>query len=208
MKIRSLTFTVLFGLSLCANAEGFFVAGDFGLNLFPNWTDRADGAAYAAGLAYSSTSQPTVSLGLSVNAGQWINGVLGWEIGYDNLGNVTGYTTAGSNYTYAIGNSYQFGATAYHADALIGLGSGLFGKVGMYNATTQLSIPGLTISPDKSSGIYYGIGVRYFSDDTEHFAFRIGVDVYPKVKFNELSDFTQSSSETITKIYLGEDYTF
>ena len=208
MKLRILIFTLFSGLSLGTSAEGYFVGGDIGLNIFPSWVDRADTAEYGAGAAYSITSQPALSFGLGINAGQWINHVLGWEVGYDNFGSVTGYTTTGGNYAYAIGNSYQFASAAYHAEALLGSNSGLFAKVGLYNATTQLAISHLSISPDKSSGIFFGMGGRYYSDDSEHFAFRIGVDIYPKVKFSDLSDFTKTTSETITKIYLGEEYIF
>lgn len=208
MNIRILTFTLLVGLSLGARAEGYFIGGDFGLNVFPNWADRGDSAAYNAGLAFSSTSQSTVSYGLGINAGQWMSQYFGWEIGYNNLGSVTGYTTAGDSYGNVYGNSYKYASTASHAEALVGSSSGLFGKVGLYSASTQLTIPNLTISPTSSSGMYFGIGGRFYSDDSDHFAFKFGIDIYPKVKFSDLSDFTKTTNETITKIYLGEDYIF
>jgi hypothetical protein len=208
MKKRFFTIALLFGLSLGASAQEYFIGGDIGLNKFPNWADQADSAEYRAGAAYSSTSQSIFSVGLGIIAGQWVNQVYGWEVGYDNFGSVTGYTTAGSNYAYAIGNSYQFASTAYHAAVIFGSSRSLFGKVGIYDATTQLTIQSMTISPDKSSGIYFGIGGRYYSNDSEQFSFRIGLDIYPKVQFSELSDFTKSTSETITKLYLGEDYNF
>jgi hypothetical protein len=208
MKIRILKLILFFMLSIDARAEGYFVSGDLDLNIFPSWADRADNAAFQAGLAFSSTSQSVVSFGPGLNAGQWVNQLWGWEIGYSNFGNVTGYTTAGNSYGNVIGNSYQYATTASHAEALVGSSSGFFGKVGVYNASTHLAITNLTIPPQSNSGFYFGIGARYLSNDSDHFAFRFGIDIYPKVKFTDLSDFSKNTSETITKIYLGEDYIF
>ena len=209
ITIRTLIYTVLVGFSLGVQAEGYFVSGDFDVNKFPNWSDVADNADYGQGAASSSTSQSTVSFGLGINVGQWVNQIFGWEIGYNDFGSVTGYTTACCNsYGSVVGNSYKYTATASHAEVLVGSSSGLFGKVGLYSASTQLTIPTLTIFQLRNSGIYFGIGGRYFSDDSEHFAFRLGIDVYPKVKFTDISDFTRTTSETITQIYFGEDYIF
>jgi hypothetical protein len=108
----------------------------------------------------------------------------------------------------AIGNTYNYATTVSHAEALVGSSNGLFGKIGVYDASTQLAIPTLTVPPNRSSGAYFGIGGRYFSDDSDHFAFKFGFDIYPRVKFTDLSNFSKSSNETITKIYLGEDYIF
>ena len=208
MKIKNLAFALLLGLSQGARADGFFINGDFGLNVFPNRADTANALVYQAGAAYSSSSQSTTSFGYGVNAGQWMSRRFGWEIGYADFGNVTGYSSFGNNFGNSFGVSYKYASTASHAAVLAGSSSGLFGKIGFYKASTQLSIPGQTISPHSSSGIFLGIGGRYPSDSSDRWAYRFGIDVYPGMKFTDLSDSSTATSGTITKIYLGEDYTF
>ena len=208
MKIRILTFALLAGLSLGARAEGFFINGDFGLNVFPNRADSANNLVYQAGAAYSSSSQSTTSFGFGVDVGQWLNQRFGWEIGYADFGNVTGYSSFGNSFGNSFGVSYKYASTTSHVEVLAGSSSGLFGKMGFYNASTQLSIPGQTISPHSSSGMLFGIGGRFPSDHLDHWAYRFGIDVYPRIKFTDLSDSTKATSGTITKVYLGEDYTF
>lgn len=208
MKINILTFVLLLGLSPSARAEGFFINGDFGLNVFPNRADAANAIVYQAGAAYSSSSQSTTSFGYGVDVGQWLNRRFGWEIGYADFGNVTGYSSFGNNFGNAFGISYKYASTAAHAEILAGSSSGLFAKVGFYNASTKLSIPGQTISPHSNTGMIFGIGGRYPSDHLDRWAYRFGIDVYPRIKFTDLSDSSKATSGTITKIYLGEDYTF
>ena len=208
MKAKLLTFLLLVGLFPGARAEGYFVSGDFGLNIFPNWGDSVNSAVYGAGFTYSSTSQSITSFGLGINVGQWVNQRFGWEIGYDDFGSVTGHSTYGYNFGNSFGTSYKFSLTASHAEVLVGSSSGLFGKAGFYNASTQLTSPGQTISPHGNSGMLFGIGGRYFSESSNHLAYRFGIDLYPKVKFTDLSDYSKTTNKNVTKIYLGEEYTF
>lgn len=208
MKKKVVALALLLGLSAGAHAEGFFINGDFGLNVLPNRSDAANALVYQAGAAYSSSSQSTTSFGYGVDVGQWVSQRFGWEIGYANFGNVTGYSSFGNNFGSSFGVSYKYAATASHAEVLVASNSGLFGKVGLYNASTQLSIPGQTISPQHCSGMFFGIGGRFPSGHLDHWAYRFGIDVYPGIKFTDLADSSKGSSATITKIYLGEDYTF
>jgi hypothetical protein len=208
VNINILTFLLLVGSSLGARGEGYFVTGDLGLNVFPNWVNAANSAVYRAGYTYSSTSQSKTSFGLGVNVGQWMNQGFGWEIGYADFGSVTGYSTFGGNFGNSFGTSYKFALTASHAEILMGSSSGLFGKVGFYDASTQLTSPGQSISPHRNSGVLLGIGGRYISDYSDHLAHRFGIDLYRRVKFTDLSDYSKVTSGTITKIYLGEEYTF
>ena len=208
MKTKVVALALLLGLSTGARAEGCFINGDFGLNAFPNRADSANAVVYQAGAAYSSSSQTTTSFGFGVDVGQWVSQRFGWEIGYADFGNVTGYSSFGNSFGSAFGISYKYASTATHVELLAGSNSGLFGKVGFYNASTQLSIQGQTISPKGSSGMFFGIGGRYPSDRLDHWAYRFGIDVYPRIKFTDLADSSKATSGIITKIYLGEDYTF
>ena len=207
-NIRILAFALLAGLSLGVRAEGYFVSGDFGLNVFPNWEDAANNAVYRAGYAYSSTSQTKTSFGLGINVGHWINPILGWQFGYDDFGSVTGYMSYGNYFGNSFGTSYKFALTALHAEVLVKSSSGLFGKIGFYNASTQLTSPGQTISRHSSSGMLLGLGGRQSLDNSDHLSYRFGVDFYPRVGFTDPFDFSKTTSGTITKIYLGQDYTF
>lgn len=215
--MKKIVAAILLGcFALSAQAEGGYVGVGIGSVVYPNWVDVANSTAISAGFSSARTEQNAGSLGFEIYSGQWFSDNIGYEIGYADLGSITGnQTLSGPSATY----TYKYSATALHVSVLGGVTVGkhkLFGKVGIFNASTKLqenaAIPSLSRTysasfSDSSSGLVVGAG--YTSSITDKLISKLEFDVYNGVKF--ANDFTPTKtvdSKNLMKLFFGLGYEF
>jgi opacity protein-like surface antigen len=173
---------VFLSCAFTAYAEGFFIGGAVGIVIYPNYTTDTSNWLIDAGASYASVKQNKGSFTLDFHGGQWVNKSLGWEAGYTDLGSVDGSYT--SNLTFPGANgTYKYSASASHLAALggtpLGLGR-LFGKIGLFSASTHLSDP-FGSQNESSTGLLLGGG--YELSLTPNLAGRAGINLFNGVKF-------------------------
>jgi len=202
-KMKKILAIVLLSATFTAHAEGFSIGGDIGMVTYPDYTSDIQTLWLGPN---SSVSQNLVSATLDIHGGQWINDYFGWEVGFADLGSVSG------SYNSAIVNgSYKYSAAALHVAALGGipLGKGkLFGKAGLFSATTKLEdncfvcIPSQTLS---STGLMIGGGYELWF--TPHISGRVGLNLYNGVKFINEATYA-AESKSMLQAAVGANFTF
>ncbi|HLP99115.1 MAG TPA: hypothetical protein VK149_11785 [Sideroxyarcus sp.] len=215
MKSKSLAivFGGLLGFSVASQAAGLFVGGGLGVIAYPNWTDKLTSGALAAGATFAATDQEASGVGAGIRVGQWVSDNLGWEVGYSDLGSVTGHTGATFAGTAEMG-TWKFSATAAHLAMLGGVKfnrSSLFGKIGVHSSSTKLEgdyVVGNGTYSRSASGTGLLIGGGYIFPFTENLYGRAAIDIFNGVKFTDPLVFANSTKETLTKISFGLDYRF
>ncbi len=191
-----------------AMAEGFFIGADAGTVTYPDYTNEITSGLMANGALFASSTQNAGSFTFGVHGGQWVNQNFGWEAGYTDFGSVTG--TFNSN---ILSGTYKYSASALYASALGGipLGRGkLFGKAGLFSATTKLSGnvfgAGILAPADQSStGLLLGGG--YELAFTNQISGRAGVNLYNGVKFSNVWSGVVES-KTLVQVGVGVNFTF
>jgi OmpA-like transmembrane domain len=189
-----------FCVASAASAQGMYFGADVGTVRYPDYS--SDLAAVYGGPA----SQETHGLSVGIHVGQWITDSLGWEVGYNDFGNVNG------NY-YAVGGSYQYSASAMHVAVMGGapIGAGkLFGKLGLYFADTTLDdycglcsyIPSQTVS---SSGFLLGVGYEFWV--TPAFSVRAVLNLYDGVSFVDVASYGIDNRNMVQPT-IGMNYSF
>lgn len=209
MKKNILVLALLSAIATPTLAEGGFIGGDIGLVLgYPNRTGETASGLSAAGATSLSVTQKVSSIAFDLRGGQWITEQLGWEIGYDALGNVDGsWTSTGST----TGN-YKYSASAYHFVALGGIpmgGGKLYGKAGVFSASVKedaSNTAGFSASNTQSStGLLLGGGYEWSLSDK--LAGHTGIDLFNGVKFHDFSN-NKTENKTLVQISVGVDYKF
>jgi len=202
-----------------AVAEGFFIGAEGSLVVYPNWAKEIKDTIVSWGYTSYTSTQLAAGIGAGIHGGQWVNDNFGWEVGYSDLGETTGDFSA---YDFAMGNfSYDWNASAsaLHALVLGGIKFGrnkVFGKIGLYQASTKVELvdttpgaPGSTrVYSNKNSGLQIGGG--YVFSFTSHLSGSVGLSILSGVKFADLptANMNKARSENLTKLAVGLDYMF
>lgn len=214
MKNQILFAALLGSISLGAQAGSIFAGGSLGVLKNPNWADAANQYMVSGGAASSKTEQNAASLGLTLRGGYWLNDNFGVEGGLISLSEAKGtITTTGTG--YAGTSTYSYTTGGLYASALGGfkIGKGtLYGKAGLFNASTELktttTIPGATASTTKASsnGLIFGAG--YSIRVINHLSIRPELTIMSGVKFKNIDDAKPDEKKTLTQFSIGADYVF
>jgi hypothetical protein len=196
-----------------ASGNGFFAGGSLGLVKNPNWVDSANQYMVANGAASSDTKQNAASLSIGVRGGYWLNDYFGVEGGFVSISEAKGtVTTTGS---IAGTTTYSYTTGALYATALGGLPLGkgkLFGKAGLYSASTKLAgtttVAGMTVSSPTASNTGLLVGGGYAIHVLNHLSIRPEFTLYNGVKFNNLDTSKPSESKNLYQLSVGADYMF
>lgn len=215
--MKKIAVAILLGcFALSAQAEGSYIGVGVGSVIYPNWVDAANTYAISSGFASAKTEQNAGSIGFEIYSGGWFSDNVGYEIGYADLGSITGnQILTGPSATY----TYKYSATALHVSALGGVIIGkhkIFGKVGIFNASTKLqenaAIPSLSYTynaafSDSSSGLVVGAG--YTFPISEKLISKLEFDIYNGVSFaNNLTPTKTVDSKNLMKLTFGLGYQF
>lgn len=214
MKKSFLAFAVLLGsLVLQVQAEGFFVGADIAPII--NWQAKSEDCFFNCSPYHSE--QDSTSVGFGIHGGQWLwsdnGGVVGWEVGYDNLGSINGSTTATIGLSTGTAR-WKYAATAQHAAVLLEGINGqnrVFSKIGIYRSSTKAEgayvFGGGTYSHQASgAGLLLGVGYRYAY--TKHLSWVAAVDGLIHVKVTDPANPAGTTSENLLKVAFGADYNF
>lgn len=213
MKNRILVAALLGSISLGAQAEGF-AGGSLGLVSNPNWVDDTNQYMVAHGATSSKTEQNKVSASLNLRGGYWLNSNFGAEGGFISVGEAKGTNTiTGSN---AGTSTYTYTTGALYAAALGGLKLGskgtLYGKAGLFNASTEQkitsTIPNSTNSTSKASSTGLIFGAGYSIRVMNHLSIRPELTILSGVKFKAIDDTKPDEKKTLTQFSIGADYVF
>jgi len=216
MKKNTFVIAVLsstLALPAFAAGNGFFVGGSLGLVKNPNWVDAANQYMVTNGASSSETKQNATSLSIGVRGGYWLNDNFGVEGGLVGISEAKGtITTTGA---FAGTTTYSYTTGALYAAALGGLplGSGkLFGKAGVYHASTKLTgtttISGMSISSPTASNTGLLLGVGYAFRIMNHLSIRPEFTLYNGVKFNNLDTTKSDETKNLYQLSVGADYLF
>lgn len=206
MKRVLVIFTLMFSTS--AFAEGFFGVG-LGVAGYPSYVDKANTAALTGTGAgfWTSQSEQKPNLNFSLFGGNWVNDILGFELGYKYLGGVSGtahLVGPGFNRTddFKLSGSTFYGAMLWRPSS----NSGFFAKAGMHSTSMTLKTGGvgniLTVGPKtlsvSSNGVAGGVGVdlRPMRIELNYFA---GVKA-PDLTYPTLS---RSTATSLLELNLG-----
>jgi OmpA-like transmembrane domain len=204
--MKKILAIALFSTTITAHAEGVFIGGDLGLVSYPDYTTDTTNWLINNGASYVATTQKVVSGSLEIHGGQWITDSLGWEIGYANLGSVTGSYTSNAFVTYPSG-AYKYSASAVHVALLGGIPMGrgkLFGKFGVASASTTLDDPYFSQTV-YSTALLLGGGYEFWVNP--NVSLRAGLDLYSGVDFvNEGSYAIESRG--MARVAVGANVTF
>ncbi len=204
--MRTLLAVGLLGASVASHAEGFYAGGSIGWTTYPNYTQDLVNS-----FAFSATQTLVSPYTVGVQAGQWVNDYFGWEIGYTDLGSVNG------SYTWVGGSgNYTYSASAAHGAIQGGIPMGrgkLFGKLGVFSATTTLNdtfTGGSATQSVSSSGLLFGIG--FALSFSHHLSGNIGVTALNGVKFADVSTFGAPpysvGTKNMVRTAIGVNYMF
>jgi hypothetical protein len=196
-----------------AAGNGFFAGGSLGLVKNPNWVDAANQYMVANGASSSDTKQNAVSLSIGLRGGYWLNDNFGVEGGLVSISEAKGtITTTGA---FAGTTTYSYTTGALYAAALGGLplGTGkLFGKAGIYSASTKLAgtttIAGMSVSSPTASNTGLLLGGGYAFRVMNHLSIRPEFTLYNGVKFNNLDTTKSNESKNLYQLSVGADYLF
>jgi hypothetical protein len=215
LKTTSIVLAVLLqSLSLNARADEYFIGGD--IAPIVSWAEKCTLAVF--GCSWSDNTY-----GYGVRVGRWmregdagISGI-GWELGYDDLGDISGSTT----YCTGSGNilfcspaqtvDWKHEARAVHAAALIGKRDTPFARIGIHRTTTKSTgaylSPGGTFSNQASGlGLFLGAGFNYPA--TRQLSLSAAVDVFFYVKVTDPTNPSSTTNANPLKISVGLNYTF
>lgn len=214
MKKLFLSFAVLLGsLALNVQAEGFFVGGD--IAPFVSWQAKSEDCFFNCSPYHSQ--QDSTSTGFGIHGGQWVwsgyGGMVGWEVGYDNLGSINGSTTGTIGFTTSTGR-WKYAATAQHIAILLEGIKGqnmAFSKIGIYRSSTKAEgsyvFGGGTYSHQTTgSGLLLGIGYKYAF--TTHLSWVAALDGFVNVKVTDPTNPPAATSQNLLKVSFGADYNF
>lgn len=206
-------FAVLLCLvSMGSKAEGYFIGTDASLVSYPKWLEKINSNAIANGASSAYSEQQLTNTGIGIRGGQWLNENFAWEVGYDDLGTVTGSTGAWfPGYRFGM---WSFSAKALHLAALGGVKLGrttLYGKLGLHSASTNAEgvsvVTNQHYSQDASStGLLFGIG--YAFPFSQHLSGQVAVDVFNGVKFPDPVALSSTTKEQLIKTSFGLTYNF
>jgi hypothetical protein len=179
----------------------------------PNWVDEANKYMVANGATSSKTEQNSVSASLNLRGGYWLNSNFGAEGGFISVGEAKGTATTTGGLAGA--TTYAYTTGALYATALGGLKLGkgtLYGKAGLFNASTELkitsTIPGSTNTTTKASSTGLIFGAGYSIRVMNHLSVRPELTILSGVKFNNLDDTKPNDKKTLTQFSVGADYVF
>ncbi len=195
--------------SSSAMAEGFFIGADVGQMRYPDYTNEVVNGLMASGAGFASATQDAASFSFGIHGGQWVNQNFGWEAGYADFGSVSG--TFNSNLINGSG-TYKYSASALYASALGGipLGHGkLYGKAGLFSATTKLSgtVGAFLLAAQDQSSTGLLLGGGYELAFNNHISGRAGLDLYNGVKFSNVWSGVVES-KTLVQVGVGVNFTF
>jgi hypothetical protein len=190
-------------------AEGFFIGADVGRVTYPDYTNELVNGLVASGATFASARQDAASFTVGIHGGQWVNQNFGWEAGFTDLGSISG--SFNSNLVNGSGN-YKYSASAIYASALGGipLGRGkLFGKAGLFSATTKLSgtFGAFLLAPQDQSSTGVLLGGGYELRFNDKISGRAGLDLYNGVKFSNVWSGVVES-KTLVQVGVGVNFTF
>ena len=164
-----------------------------------------------------SSQQDSTGYGFGIHGGQWLSsgdgGVVGWQAGYANLGNINGSTTATIGLATSTGK-WKHAATALHAAVIMEGINGknrVFSKIGVYRSSSKTDgsyvIGGGNYSGKTSgTGLLLGVGYRY--EFIKQLFWIANVDGFIHVKLIDPSNPAATTSENILKVSFGVDYSF
>lgn len=211
MKKLFVSFLLSFS-AVTAHAVDFFAGGDLGLVLYPDFVTNIDSTYGAQANVLTSTStQQYSSLGFDIRGGAWFNNHIGAELGYDNLGSISGTTTITSWPAFAVGvSNWTYKADAFHVAALAG-SKKIFARVGLQqNNTTaegNYAFGGGSFSRKASSvGVLLGVGSNIQLGS--HVALQISLNYFDNVKFVDMTNFNNDLSKGLLRLSFGAAYTF
>ncbi|MBI5891961.1 MAG: outer membrane beta-barrel protein [Nitrosomonadales bacterium] len=197
-----------------AAGKGFFAGGSLGLVKNPDWVDAANQYMVANGATSADTRQNAYSLSIGVRGGYWLNDNFGVEGGLTGISEAKGtVTTTGAGIAGTTTYSYTTGIVYAAALGGLPLGKGtLFGKAGLYNASTELkgttTITGMTVSSPTASNTGLLLGAGYAFRVMNHLSIRPEITLYNGVKFNNLDTTKSNESKNLYQLSVGADYMF
>jgi hypothetical protein len=214
LKTASTLLAVLLqSLSLNARADEYFIGGD--IAPIVSWAEKCTLLVF--GCTWSDNTH-----GYGVRVGRWmqegdagISGI-GWELGYDDLGNISGSTTycTGSGILFcspAQTVDWKHEAKAVHAAALIGKRDTPFARIGIHRTTTKstgtYAVGGGTFSNQASGlGLFLGAGFNYPA--TRVLSLSAAVDAFLYVKVTDPTNPASTTNANPLRISIGLNYTF
>lgn len=211
MKKVLLLAILLFSAS--AQAAGNFIGGNFGAAFgYISSVDSLTTGFINSGASSASAEQKTGGLNFGFQAGRWFNENLGWEFGYNSLGEISGsWNATGVSAGFLTGN-YKYSASAMHFALLGGtpVDSGkLYGKAGLFSAKTKSSYVaagGSASSSEKASqGLLLAAGL--VTPINENLSSRFEVSMLNGVAFKDVWD-GADVSKTMFQITLGINYQY
>ena len=214
MKTASIVFAVLLqSLSLNARADEYFIGGD--IAPIVSWAEKCTLLVFGCSWSDNTT-------GYSVRVGRWMQeggaeiSEIGWELGYDDLGDISGsttYCTGPGNILFCPGDTvnWKHEAKAMHAAALIGKRDTPFARIGIHRTTTKSTgtyvSTGAPFSGQASGlGVFLGAGFNYPA--TQHLSLSAAADVFFFVKVTDPANPSSTTNANPLKISVGLNYTF
>jgi len=202
--------------SLSLNAQGgeYFIGGDIAPVV--SWAEKCTLLVF--GCSWSDNT-----LGYGVRIGRWmqegdagISGV-GWELGYDNLGDISGstsYCTQPGNILFCSPGetvNWKHEAKAVHAAVLMGRKDTAFARLGIHRTTTKstgtyVSSGGPFSGQASGMGVFLGAGINY--PFTEHLSLSAAADVFTYVKVTDPTNPASTTTAMPLRISIGVNYTF
>lgn len=214
MRTAAITLAVLLqSLSPNAQAGEYFIGGD--VAPIVSWAEKCTLLVF--GCSWSENTY-----GYGVRVGRWMqesnagmSGV-GWELGYDDLGNISGSTsfcTQPGNILFCPGTAvdWKHEAKAVHAAALIGGKDTAFARIGIHRTTTTstgaLASGGGAFSNQVSGlGLFLGAGINY--PIARQLSLSAAVDVFMFVKVTDPTNPQTTTTAMPLRISVGANYTF
>ena len=206
MKKILVVLAALFGaLPLNSYAQTFFVGGELGAAVWPDFTDAVAQSVISAGFSSVDVKQDRSSAVLGIYGGAWITENFGVEAAYTDLGEVKATITT----VPASNQSLKYSANAWSVAGLGGvvLGKGtLYGKLGAYGADVKFDSAVRSVSTT-STGLLYGGG--YSLPFGKHVIGKAELAVYNGVKFQTYNaPQGTNTTDNIVKVSVGVAYAF
>lgn len=209
----ALLAVLLQSLSLNARADGYFVGGD--IAPIVSWADKC--TLLVLGCSWSDHTY-----GYGVRIGRWMQdgnaglSGIGWELGYDDLGNISGSTsfcTQPGNILFCPGDTvnWKHEAKAVHAAALLGGRDTAFARIGLHRSTTKstgtyVSGGGTFLGQASAWGVFLGAGFNYPA--SRHLSLGAAADVFMSMKVTDPTDPASTTTVMPLRISVGANYTF
>jgi hypothetical protein len=214
LKTSSTILAVLLqSLSFNAQADEYFIGGD--IAPIVSWADKC--TLLVLGCSWSENTH-----GYGVRIGRWMRdgdagiGGVGWELGYDDLGNISGSTsfcTQPGNILFCPGDTvnWKHEAKAVHAAALLGGRDTPFARIGLHRSTTKSTgtyvSGGGTFSGEASAwGVFLGAGFNY--PTSRNLSLSAAADVFMSMKVTDPTNPASTRTAMPLRISAGLNYTF